>query len=121
LLAPRTLETFQEVFTYQQEQLTEVDRLQEKEWHDAQISLGISGSVQVMNQIQYYERKMQELYTPRAQKLPLNKKLNQWQKSKENIQQKEQQEEQRSEEHTSELQSRFDLVCRLLLEKKNKI
>src|SRR5699024_11492266 len=28
-------------------------------------------------------------------------------------------EEDRSEEHTSELQSRFDLVCRLLLEKKN--
>src|SRR5438067_7467394 len=27
--------------------------------------------------------------------------------------------ERRSEEHTSELQSRFDLVCRLLLEKKN--
>src|SRR5699024_11690085 len=25
----------------------------------------------------------------------------------------------RSEEHTSELQSRFDLVCRLLLERKN--
>src|SRR5699024_11999717 len=29
-------------------------------------------------------------------------------------------EDDRSEEHTSELQSRFDLVCRLLLEKKNK-
>src|SRR5207249_10878444 len=27
----------------------------------------------------------------------------------------------RSEEHTSELQSRFDLVCRLLLEKKNPV
>src|SRR2546428_9696868 len=27
----------------------------------------------------------------------------------------------RSEEHTSELQSRSDLVCRLLLEKKNKM
>src|SRR5699024_11218428 len=27
--------------------------------------------------------------------------------------------EDRSEEHTSELQSRFDLVCRLLLDKKN--
>src|SRR5699024_12050169 len=26
----------------------------------------------------------------------------------------------RSEEHTSELQSRFDLVCRLLLDKKNR-
>src|SRR5207249_11300696 len=29
--------------------------------------------------------------------------------------------QQRSEEHTSELQSRFDLVCRLLLEKKKVI
>src|SRR5437868_11339919 len=29
--------------------------------------------------------------------------------------------EDRSEEHTSELQSRFDLVCRLLLEKKKKV
>src|SRR5690606_41990816 len=29
--------------------------------------------------------------------------------------------QQRSEEHTSELQSRENLVCRLLLEKKNKI
>src|SRR5207249_11720604 len=29
-------------------------------------------------------------------------------------------EDSRSEEHTSELQSRFDLVCRLLLEKKKK-
>src|SRR5438067_3278164 len=28
---------------------------------------------------------------------------------------------QRSEEHTSELQSRFELVCRLLLEKKNRL
>src|SRR5438105_9354281 len=32
---------------------------------------------------------------------------------------KETQHEHRSEEHTSELQSRVDLVCRLLLEKKN--
>src|SRR5699024_12448669 len=29
--------------------------------------------------------------------------------------------EARSEEHTSELQSRFDLVCRLLLEKKKEV
>src|SRR5699024_11515793 len=36
--------------------------------------------------------------------LKYHKKLINWQK--------------RSEEHTSELQSRFDLVCRLLLEKK---
>ena len=94
LLSPLTLETFQEVFTFQQEQLSEIDRLQEKELHNALISLGISGSVQVMNQIQVYERNMQELYTPRAQKLPLNQKLTKWQKLKDVIQQKEQQEEQ---------------------------
>ena len=29
--------------------------------------------------------------------------------------------EKRSEEHTSELQSHYDLVCRLLLEKKKKV
>src|SRR5699024_12111953 len=33
---------------------------------------------------------------------------------------KQRKEIERSEEHTSELQSRFDLVCRLLLEKKKK-
>src|SRR5699024_11448557 len=37
----------------------------------------------------------------------------------ENNQRDEHTDKERSEEHTSELQSRFDLVCRLLLEKKN--
>src|SRR5206468_7455935 len=36
------------------------------------------------------------------------------------LKQREQRAKQRSEEHTSELQSRSDLVCRLLLEKKKK-
>src|SRR5699024_12736260 len=45
----------------------------------------------------------------------------QWLGSKEQVQQREVllKQKMRSEEHTSELQSRFDLVCRLLLEKKN--
>src|SRR5699024_12085181 len=34
------------------------------------------------------------------------------------IEEEQTEQENRSEEHTSELQSRFDLVCRLLLEKK---
>src|SRR5690349_24199898 len=40
---------------------------------------------------------------------------------KERAQQRNRQTYPRSEEHTSELQSRRDLVCRLLLEKKKKI
>lgn len=94
LLAPLTLESFQNVFTFQQEQLSELDRLQEKELHDALISLGISGSAQVMNQIQQYEKNNQQMYKLKGQKLPLNQKLNEWQKLKEMIQQKEQQETQ---------------------------
>src|SRR5699024_3818691 len=39
---------------------------------------------------------------------------------RENVRQRYRQHFPRSEEHTSELQSRFDLVCRLLLEKKKK-
>src|SRR5699024_12427872 len=38
----------------------------------------------------------------------------------EKIEKKKENKNPRSEEHTSELQSRFDLVCRLLLEKKKK-
>src|SRR5437868_12548394 len=36
------------------------------------------------------------------------------------VRQRDDRQHERSEEHTSELQSRFDLVCRLLLEKKKK-
>src|SRR5207249_10012530 len=41
-----------------------------------------------------------------------------WQPSKELLAWVKSSQKLRSEEHTSELQSRFDLVCRLLLEKK---
>ena len=94
ILAPLTLETFQEVFTFQQEQLSELDRLQEKDLHEALISLGISGSAQVMNQMQQYEKNNHQMYKLKGQKLPLNQKLKQWQKLKETIHQKEQQEAQ---------------------------
>ncbi|MHC5268482.1 ATP-binding protein [Enterococcus sp. LJL98] len=94
LLAPLTLETFQEVFTFQQEQLSELDRLQEKELHDALISLGITGSAQVMSQVQQYEKENQQMYKLKGQKLRLNQQLIEWQQLKEKIQEKEQQERQ---------------------------
>src|SRR5699024_11835412 len=61
---------------------------------------------------------------------PYNKKLKKYEDEKKSLLEKANSEansdpntpedKKRSEEHTSELQSRFDLVCRLLLEKKKK-
>src|SRR5699024_11411534 len=109
LIAPLTKELFQQVFTFQQEQLMELDHLREKELHDALISLGITGSSQVFQKRQEYYQKAQQLFKKKGQKLLINQKLNEWKELQEKVQQKQNQEayfSQRSEEHTSELQSR---------------
>lgn len=92
LLTPLTLETFQEVFTFQQEQLTAVDHLQETELHNALISLGITGSQQWMGKIAEYKKENDKLYKRRAHKPELNQRLNEWQKLKEIIHEQESQE-----------------------------
>jgi uncharacterized protein YhaN len=45
-----------------------------------------------MQKIQEYHKNNQQLFKPRGQRLPLNKRLNEWQRLKETIQQKEAQE-----------------------------
>ena len=92
LLAPLTQDVFQDVFTFQQEQLSQIDRLQEKELHAALISLGISGSKQLMGKIQDYHKMNQQMFKPRGRRLPLNQRLMEWQSLKEKIHQKEAQE-----------------------------
>ncbi len=66
LIAPLTKELFQQVFTFQQEQLMELDHLREKELHDALISLGITGSSQVFQKRQEYYQKAQQLFKKKA-------------------------------------------------------
>lgn len=44
LLYPLNINLFQDVFTFQQEQLQQLEQLQENKLHDALISLGLSGS-----------------------------------------------------------------------------
>lgn len=92
LLAPLNLQLFQEVFTFQQEQLSQLDALQEKELHDALISLGISGSKQLLEKRQSYISDAQKLFKHKGQKLPLNRKLLDWQALDQKIHEKEQQE-----------------------------
>jgi uncharacterized protein YhaN len=78
LINPLTKELFQQVFTFQQEQLSELDGLREKELHDALISLGITGSSQVFQKRQEYYQKAQQLFKKKGQKLLLNQQLNEW-------------------------------------------
>src|SRR5699024_12213653 len=76
-------------------------------------TIGMMGSSQYMKSSRHYwpERRHHIVAKARAnllrQILTIGNKSNVWPLA-------------RSEEHTSELQSRFDLVCRLLLEKKKK-
>lgn len=93
VLAPLNKEVFQDVFTFQQEQLSQIDRLQEKELQASLISLGITGSQQLMEKIQTYQKENQHLFKPRAKKLVLNQQLKEWQVLKETIQQQEVEEE----------------------------
>lgn len=92
LLAPLNQELFREVFTFQQEQLSQLDRLQENELHAALISLGISGSKRLLEKRQEYFNQNQKLFKPKGQKLPLNVKLQEWRQLTDKISLKETQE-----------------------------
>ncbi|AYW47577.1 hypothetical protein C7K38_03810 [Tetragenococcus osmophilus] len=89
ILAPLNKSVFQEVFTFQQEQLSQIDHLQEEELQSSLISLGITGSQQLMEKIQSYQKENQRLFKPRAKKLTLNQQLKKWQQLRETIQQQE--------------------------------
>lgn len=92
LLSPLTKDLFQQVFTFQQEQLTELDHLREKELHDALISLGITGSSYVFQKRQEYYQQAQQLFKKKGQKLLINQKLNEWKNLQERVHQKQEQE-----------------------------
>lgn len=92
LLEPLTPQTFQEIYTFQQEQLSQIDHLQEQEFHEALLSLGISGSQQLIEVVKQEERNSQQLFRPRGRNLPLNQKIVALEGLQEKITEKEQQE-----------------------------
>ena len=94
LLKGLTPTLFSEVFTFQQEQLSQLDHLQEDQLQQVLISLGITGSRQLMEQSQQYQKENQKLFRPKGSRLPLNELLSQWQQLNHRIQEKEAQEAQ---------------------------
>ena len=117
LIAPLNRELFEEVFTFQQEQLSQLDRLQEKPLHDALISLGITGSKKLLGKQQEYVDNEQRLFKVRGQRQALNKALKEQEQIAQQVYQQEakeaamtelmarkQQDEQQQQQLTAQLQ-----------------
>lgn len=115
LLRPLTKATFCNVFTFQQEQLSQIDQLQEEELHASLISLGISGSQQLMDKICSYQKENQQLFKARARKLRLNQQISQWKALKKVID--EQEEQEFSVQQAYQQISAYDQSSKVLTEK----
>ncbi|MBO1306642.1 AAA family ATPase [Enterococcus sp. 669A] len=92
ILYPLNQELFQQVFTFQQEQLQQLEYLQEDAMHDALVSLGLSGSNQLFEKKNTLQKKYETIYKPRGRKQTLNQALQSLQTLQQKIQQKEAQE-----------------------------
>lgn len=123
LLSPLNQELFQQVFTFQQEQLTELDALKEEELHDSLISLGISGSTSLFQKKQEYLTQAQRIFKKKGQKLPLNHLLTEWQQLQQQIQRKQEQEAEFSEliRQQQQLEKEYAEIKKLLEKDEGKL
>lgn len=84
-LAPLDSQLFEQVFTFDQEQLQQIIQLDEKYLQSALLSLGITGSQQLFLQAEQEERERNKIFTSRGRVLPLNQKLAEYQALQANI------------------------------------
>lgn len=92
MIYPLTRELFQSVFTFQQEQLSHLEKLNEEELQTSLLSLGLSGSQQLLSSREDYFKNAQTIYKGKGSQPPLNQKLNAYQRLQQRINEKEQQE-----------------------------
>ena len=84
-LAPLDSQLFEQVFTFDQEQLQQITQLDEKYLQAALLSLGITGSQQLFLQAEQEEKERNKIFTSRGRVLPLNQKLAEYQALQANI------------------------------------
>lgn len=94
LLKPLTRELFQEVFTFQQEQLHDLGHLTEEGLETSLLALGLAGSQKLLLSRERNYQQAQGIYKGKGSQPPLNQKLLEWQALSERVQEKEQQEDQ---------------------------
>ena len=83
--APLDSQLFEQVFTFDQEQLQQITQLDEKHLQSALLSLGITGSQQLFLQAEQEEKERNKIFTSRGRVLPLNQKLAEYQALQANI------------------------------------
>lgn len=88
LLAPLTLEIFDEVFSLQQEQLSEIKTLSEQRLQNLLLAVGLSGSKRLLGTKEMLQQRQQELYKPTGRLPELNQKLADYQELKQQVTQK---------------------------------
>ncbi|MBP2099392.1 ATP-binding protein [Enterococcus rivorum] len=93
IVHPLTKELAQSVYTFQQEQLNELNKLGEEELQKSLLSLGVSGSHQLLTSREEYFKKAQMLYKGKGSQPPLNQKLIAFQELQKKIDTKEKQEQ----------------------------
>lgn len=93
ILHPLTKELFQRVFTFQQEQLSALNQMDEENLQQSLLSLGVSGSQQILTKREIYLKNTQTLYKGKGSQPPLNQKLIEYHSLKQKINEKEQQEQ----------------------------
>ena len=93
ILHPLTKELFQRVFTFQQEQLSLLNQMDEENLQQALLSLGVSGSQQILTKREIYLKNAQALYKGKGSQPPLNQKLTAYHLLIQKISEKEQQEQ----------------------------
>ena len=86
MLHPLTKKLFQEVFTFQQEQLITSDKLTEEELQTSLLAIGVSGSQQLLTYRNAYFKEAQKIFKGKGQQPLLNQKLAAYQELKEQIQ-----------------------------------
>ncbi|WP_423374567.1 AAA family ATPase [Melissococcus plutonius] len=91
ILYPLTKELFQEVFTFQQEQLNELGKLTEEQLQTSLLALGISGSQNLLIKKAEYLKTAQMIYRGKGIQPPLNQQLKNYQQLQEKINQQEEQ------------------------------
>ena len=84
-LAPLDSQLFEQVFTFDQEQLQQITQLDEKYLQSALLSLGITGSQQLFLQAEQEEKERNKIFASRGRVLPLNQKLAEYQALQANI------------------------------------
>lgn len=92
ILHPVTKELAQSVYTFQQEQLTDLENLEEEKLQKSLLSLGVTGSPQLLTIREEYFKKAQAIYKGKGSQPSLNQKLLTYQELQQKIYNKEKQE-----------------------------